>query len=177
VGARPASPPAKPTEPVVIRSVGWDRIDSTLAELDKEAAASDIAPDDWPPERKAEAHAALLRGLQVQLDPRRVEVLGRSEFATTDDVRPDTDRGRGALEKFAEKIGADTVVWSSRPLGTTDVIEQRPVTTYGSEQAWFQDRGGRWRSSQFTTSETTWVPMHTQADKFAYIAFFMRMKQ
>jgi hypothetical protein len=164
------------TEPLQIRSVPWERIDATLKSLEKEAAASDLAPEDWPAEKKAAAHAELLRGLQVRQDPRRVEVLGRSEFATTADMRPDTARGKAELEEFAEKIGADTVVWSSRPLGMADVIVDRPVTTYGTSDAWFRDGSGRWRSSAFSSTETTWVPTRMQADRTGYIAFFLRLK-
>lgn len=102
---------------VEIRSVEWQRIDSTLRELERQMAASNVDPDQWTPRQKSEAHATLIRALEIPEDPRRLEVLGRSDFATSADVRPTTAVGRDQLEKLAGRVGADVVVWSSRAFG------------------------------------------------------------
>lgn len=159
---------ADPDGTVRIREVSWERIQSTLHELDAERAASDIHPDDWDPQRKLAAKAKLLRGLQVSEDPRDVTVLGRSVFRTTDRVRPDD----GGLIAFARKIGATTVIWSSSYMGKADVVRSEPVTEWRSG-TWDRrdpDRGSR----TFSENSTIWVPVVVQADERAWMAFFLR---
>lgn len=169
VGARvPAA--GNSAEPVQIRSVPWDRIDPVLRDLEADVSRSDTPPEDWPPERKADAHTKLMQGLQVQDDPRAVEVLGRSDFATTDKIHPNSASGRAELEAFAAKVGADTVVWSSHSLGMVDTIVERPVNNrrgdyFGGDPA---------MRATYSDTETMWLPMQMKSERTAYIAFFLR---
>lgn len=157
------------TAPVRIREVPWDRLQATLAELQSDRTASDVHPDDWTAAQKREAKTKLLRGLQLVADPRNVDVLGRSEFRTTDYVRSDD----GSLAKFARKLGATTVVWSSTYLGTTEVVRSEPVTEFrsGTFDRWHD---GRRRGGSFSESSTIFVPVKVQADERVWVAYFLR---
>ena len=74
---------------VKVREVPWERVQGTLSQLYAELVASDVPEADMPESQRAARKASLLRGLQVTADPRTVEILGRSEFRSTDRVRPD----------------------------------------------------------------------------------------
>lgn len=166
-GARPIA--ARATDaPLRVREVPWERLQQTLGALEQERIASDTHPDDWSPQQKAAAKAALLRGLQISEDPEQIEILGRSDFLTTQRVRPDDQ-----LEAFARKIGATTVVWSTSYAGKTDVVRSEPVTEWrsGSWSPAF-DRDSHSRS--FSENSTIWVPVVVQADQRAFTAFFLR---
>jgi len=162
--------------PVTVRTVPWERVEQTLRQLDADIAASDVHPDEWPPEKKAQVKSTLLKGLQVSESPDLIEVLGKSEFRTTDSIRPDTDKGRAELAAFAQRIGADMVIWSGRYLGKAERVVQEPVTTYSTGTDWGSYRGGRRTPSSFSESSTTWVPVHVQLDELAYIAYFLQKK-
>lgn len=166
------APPRAANAAVQVREVPWERLEPALAELEKDVAASDVHPDDWPEERRAEARAKLLRGLQVSVDASAVQVLGRSYFRTTDDVRP----GDGELAAFARELGATQVVWSRTHVGKADRIVQEPVTEYRT--GWWDDPVSRDRrngpSGRYTESSTTWVPVKVQADEYAFIAYYLR---
>lgn len=159
---------------VVVRSVPWERVNQTLDELQREVAASDVHPDEWSPEKKAEAKAKLLRGLQVAESPERVEILGKSEFRTTDAIHPETEKGEAELVAFARSIGAQRVIWSGRYLGKVDRTVKEPVTTYSTGADWNVDHHGRNRPTSFSESTTTWVPIRVQMDELGYIAYFLR---
>jgi len=145
--------------------VPFERIQATLTSLTEQAARSDVHPDDWPREKRDAAHAELLRGLQVSENPATIRVLGRSEFTTTDRIRPDD----GTLEKFARKIGASTVVWSSAYRGQADIIVDHPVTEWRTS-TWV-GRGGH--AVPFSETYTVWVPIRMTADQYAFVAFFL----
>jgi len=153
---------------VRVREVPWERVQQTLTVLQKEWAESDVPPDEWSDAQKLERKAKLLRGLQVTSDPRSVEVLGRSEFRTTDRLRPDD----GELMAFAKKIGATSVVWSSIYMGKTDVVRNEPVTEYrtGSHDRW----NGGGNSRTFSETSTVYVPIVVKADERAWVAYFLR---
>lgn len=153
-----------------LREAAWDRLQATLAELQAERSASDVHPDEWPAERKAEANARLLRGLQVSADPAGVDVLGRSAFHTTRPTRPDD----GELERFARKIGATMVVWSGTYLGRVLTTEREPVTEYSTATRHYRDKKGKWRSETYTVNSTIWVPVTVEADEHAWVAYFLR---
>jgi hypothetical protein len=168
-GYKPTGPTAAPLPagtPVRLREVPFERVQETLRTLTEEAAKSDTHPEDWPQERKDAAKATLLRGLQVTEDPSRVRVLGRSDFSTTDHVRPDD----GTLEQFARKVGATTVVWASMYRGRTDTIVDQPVTQWRTATV----AGPRGRLWTYNESSTIWVPVSVSADEFAFVAFFLR---
>jgi len=166
--------------PVLVRNVPWDRVQTTLRELQDQAATSDIHPEDWPADQKSAAKAQLLRGLQVSSDPAAIDVLGRSEFRTTADVRPDTAHGQADLVLFAQKIGADTVIWSSAYIRHSKKVVEVPVTSYTTRHDWwwggYDRRYGRYYggSPWGYESSTTWVPMKLPADEIGYTAFFLR---
>lgn len=164
-----AAPELAKDAPVRIRDVPWDRLQQTLAELERERESSDVHPDDWDPARKEAAKSRLLRGLQVSEDSSGVEILGRSVFRTTDPVRPDD----GSLRDFARTIGANSVIWSSSYLGRTDVVRSEPVTEWrsGSWQHW---DGRRSRTHTYSESSTVWVPVVVSADERAWMAYFLR---
>lgn len=155
--------------PVKIREVPWERVQQTLAELHQEWVQSDAPPEEWPQSRKDERKSKLLRGLQVTTEPEQVTVLGRSEFRSTDRIRPRD----GELASFARQIGATTVVWSSAYMGKADVLRSEPVTEYrsGSFTPW---RGESSPSRTFSETSTVFVPVVLQADERAWVAYFLR---
>ncbi|HMN96753.1 MAG TPA: hypothetical protein PKC43_05400 [Phycisphaerales bacterium] len=165
-----AMPPPISAADVRVREVPWERIDAALAELRQRLIASDVPYDEWTPEQKAAAKVTLLRGLQVTQDPARVDVLGSSQFRSTDPLRPQD----GELASFAGRIGANLVVWSSRFVGKGDRVVTEPVTTFGSVgyPRWDPISGDRWQAWGGTA--TTWVPVVVLADEYAWSAFFLR---
>lgn len=160
---------------VRVRSIPWARMQAALAELERAAGASDVHPAEWLPEEKARVKQELLRGLQVSADARSVEVIGRSEFRTTETIRPEGEDGAG-LESFARSIGATDVVWSSKVLGRTEKIVERPVTSTSTGTFWGSRQHGNdpWWSDNYTTSSTTWVPVRVPADDTGFVAYFLR---
>lgn len=174
VGARPPSGErADLTKVVRVQMVPWERIEAMLKEQDAEVAASDTHPDQWSAEKKGESKAKMLRWLQVSGDAARVDVLGRSTFRTTDRVRPETDEGRAELVKVAQKLDADLVVWSSRYLGKSERVVDRPVTSYRSGTISYVDRAGKVRSQSYSDNETAWVPTGVVADEVEFVAYFL----
>ncbi|MCC6319953.1 MAG: hypothetical protein IT438_00775 [Phycisphaerales bacterium] len=152
--------------PVKVREVPWERVQDTLNELHAEVVASDVPEEDWPDGRKAQRHARLLKGLQVTADPSTVDVLGRSEFRSTDSIRP----GDGKLEEIARSVGANTVVWSSLYMGQADVIRSEPVTEFRSGS--YSPRGAG-PSRSYSETSTIYVPVYIKADERAWIAYFL----
>lgn len=170
------APPLPKGAPVQLREVPWDRIMDARRELEAEAAASDVHPDEWPPERRAAAKERLLRALQVSEPPGAVDVVGRSEFSSAAALRPETPQGAGELSRVAREVGATRVVWSRRLLGKADVIVQEPITTFSHGTDFFRDRDRRGRSSGFYSEQSTaWVPIVVRADEWAYVAYFLRI--
>ncbi len=162
--------PLSQSAPIKIREVSWDRVNQTLAEINEKLAKSDTHYDDWSPEQKSRLKAQMLKGLQVSTSPQNVDILGRSEFRTTNRVRP----GDGELERFARKIGATTVIVTSSYLGTAETIRQEPVTEYrtGTITRNSNDDSKR-RDTTISESSTAWVPIRVTADENAFIAFFL----
>lgn len=156
--------------PLRIREVPWERIQNTLARLDAERAASDVHPDDWDQARKDAAKAELLRGLQVSEPPSSVQILGRSDFRTTNKLAVPADDAE--LKRFARKIGATTVIWSSSYLGKADVVRSEPVTEWRSGS--WSPRSSDGRSRTFSENSTIWVPIVVQQDERAWMAYFLR---
>ncbi len=157
--------------PVRVREVPWDRLQQGLRELEAQASQSDAPMSEWSSEKRAEAKARLLRTLQVTDDPAGVTVVGRSDFRTTTQLRPETS-GQEELIKLAHKVGASEVVWSRRLLGKADTIVQEPVTTFSS--AFGRSWGRRRYGGGFSDTTTSWVPVRVQADEYAYVAYFLK---
>ncbi|MFN7021359.1 MAG: hypothetical protein ACK4WH_08550 [Phycisphaerales bacterium] len=152
---------------VKVREVPWERVQGTLGQLYAELVASDVPEADMPESQRAARKAMLLRGLQVTADPKTVEILGRSEFRSTDRVRPDD----GKLAEFARSIGANSVVWASMYMGQTDVIRSEPVTEYRSGS--YTPRGDG-PSRTYSETSTIYVPVYVKADERAWMAYFLR---
>ncbi len=169
IGARPEAPLRDAPLPAV-RDVSWERLASTRDELEKEVAASDSHPDQWSEDRREASRATLLKGLQVTEDPSRIQVLGRSEFSSTNNIRPDD----GTLAAFGASIGASRVIWSSHFLGKADKVVSEPVTTYVTGYDWVRDRKGRHRYEPTSYHTTTWVPVTVRANDYHWVAYFLR---
>lgn len=166
--------PLPPAAPVQVRKVAWERVQGVLKDMESQAAASDIHPNDWSEGKKAEVKSQMLRGLQVSENPATVEVLGRSNFRTTSAINPETTDD-AALSEFARKLGATRVAWTSSYLGKADTIVQEPVSTWSQGTTWgARDERGRYRSRDYSENSTTWVPIRVQADEYAYVAYFLR---
>lgn len=159
-------------EDVELREVPWSRLAATMSALEAERAASDIAPQDWPVERKAQAKAALLVGLQVSAPPQEVDVIGSSRFRTTESVRADG----GDLARFAGSIGANRVIYSYDYLGKADRIVSEPVTTIGSGGTYWNPAFGGAGWDPWGVNGTTWVPVVYAADEYAWVAYFLRLR-
>jgi hypothetical protein len=165
-------PAAEQPRDVLIREIPWERLDAVRADLRRDVASSDTHPDDWTPERRAAAHAALLKGLQITADPATITVLGLSEFRTTDTVRPPTTDG--SLAAFARRLGATRVVWASRYLGKADRVTHEPVTVFRDNHDWYWDGNERrYRPSAFPDRTTATIPLVIQTDESAWAAYFL----
>lgn len=156
---------------VRVREVPWQRLGNTIEELRAQTAASDTHPDEWPQSRKDEHKAMLLKGLQISEPAEQVKIVGRTGFSTTDQrIGP----GSPALVALAARLGADTVVWSSRSLGKTDTVVQEPVTHHTAGTV--RDHRGRPGSSSYAETYTYWVPIRVQADETGFVAFFLKTR-
>ncbi len=159
------------SQSATLRTVPWERVQATFAEIEKDIAASDVHPDEWSAAQKAAEKAKLLKGLQVSQDPTRVLVLGHSQFSTTDNLaKAEKDLGR-----IAHNLGADMVVWSSRVLGKTDSVVDRPVTSSTWGTGWFRDNDGERRPDTYTEHTTSWVPVRVSLDEVGAVAYFLRV--
>jgi hypothetical protein len=163
-------PPTPASQPVTIREVPWSRLDATLRSIEERRAASDIHPDEWTDEQRAEERTDLLRGLQISESPDDILVLGRSVFRSTDHLRPDD----GTLERFARSIGADFAVWSANHLGTRRVTRQQPVHEHGFHSRRYTDSDGRRRTTYEPWDRTVFVPVSVDADEYAWVVYFLR---
>lgn len=157
---------------VELREVPWSRLASTLGSLEAERAASDISPQEWPIEKKEQAKAALLVGLQVSAPPQAVDIIGSSRFRTTEPLRADG----GELAKFAGSIGANRVAYSYDYLGKADRIISEPVTTIGSGPVVWNPALGDAGWDPWGVNTTTWVPVVYAADEYAWAAYFLRVR-
>ncbi|XVJ59613.1 MAG: hypothetical protein HEQ23_09500 [Tepidisphaera sp.] len=163
-----AASPLPQGSSVRVREVPWERVEATLASLRADVAASSVHPDEWPAEKREEHKIRLLNGLQISESPTSVKVLGKTEFRAADKVVIPSEE----LTKLALGLGADTVVWSSRPLGKADRIVQEPVTWYNDGTTHWRDKDG----GAFGEMRTGWVPVRVQVDETGYVGFFLRSK-
>lgn len=158
-------------QPVVVREAPWERVETALQELEEQEAASDTHVSEWSIEQRDAATARLLTALQLHDSPADMIVLGHSSFATTDPIRP----ADGTLETMARRMGADYAIWTSKYLGQGTRVVDRPVPVRRSGWGHYYDRGDRvWRHRYYSDLDTAWVPVVVQADRHAYIAFFLR---
>lgn len=156
---------------VVVREVPWNRLEEAHAELAEMLESSDVHWDEWSREQRREADARLIRALQISDDPASVEILGRSSFKTTDQVRP----GDGSLEKFAAEIGADYAIWADRFVGKADKVLHEPVRETGFRPIRYYDRSsGRYTTRHEFDDWTTYVPVVVSADETAWVVYYLR---
>ncbi len=156
---------------VLVREAPWERVDAALTELDQQEAASDVHVSEWSDDQRLAATARLLSALQLHDHPSDVTLLGSSAFATTDPIRPED----GALAAMARRLGADYAIWSSQYLGQGTRVVDRPVPVYRSGWGHFYDRDDHvWRHRYDSGIDTAWVPVVVEADRFAFVAFFLR---
>lgn len=157
--------------PVVVREVPWERVEGALRELQEREAASDVHITEWPEDARAAASARLLGALQLSGEPESYLLLGWSSFATMDNVRIQD----GSLQRTARRLGADYALWSSRYLGPGTRVVDRPVTIHRHGWGRYYDRRDRvWRDRYHSDLDTAWVPVVEDADRHAYVAFFVR---
>lgn len=170
-GSSVALAPLAKTAPVTVRDVAWDRLQTTLGEIDQARSSSDVHVSEWTPEQRDAEKVKLLRGLQISQSPQSVTVVAHSQFRTTDGVGDP----RETLPEVARKLGANLVVYSTRVLGKSDKIVQEPVSSNRSGTVWYRDSNDRYRSDNYNEQQTTWVPMRVSADEVGAIAFFLRV--
>ncbi len=165
--------PLAAESPVRVRNITWERMEQTLSTEQVGATATDTHPEEWTPERRAEAKTQLLRGLQLSEPPASVRIVGRSEFRTTDKMSTDSV----TFHNLARKLGADTVIWTSKVVGKADKVVQEPVTTIGSGSGSGRsfEVGGGGRSGSFADNRTTYVPVVIKADEIAFSVYFLRI--
>lgn len=157
----PETAPAIPAQTkVAVRELPWAQMEQTVV---NQAAAA---------QRKTDGKAQLLRGLQVPGDPASVLVVGKSEFKTTDKLATDSV----AFHDLARKLGADTVVWSSKVTGKVDKVVQQPVTTVSSPSSSGRPFDANSRSGSLADNRTTYVPVTVKADELAYVVYYLRIQ-
>lgn len=157
--------------PVQVREVPWSRVEQALVELSQMWEHSDEPYEQWPPEKKLQADAKLLKALQVTEPPEKVQIIGRSSFKTTERVRPNT----GELEAFARRIGADTALWASRYVGKSERVETQAVYNSGYRHVQYYDRSAdRYRTRYEYDDWTTYVPVVVEADEMAWVVYYLR---
>jgi hypothetical protein len=155
-----------PAESVQVRNVEFERLQRYSAQEKKIRVESTTSPADYTPEERAAAKDRLLEALQMRERGDEIEVLGWSEFESTQQL----DSRSSMLSDFAKGIGADYVVVSSEYLGRVMTTVDRPLTTYSHVYAW----GRRGHAYPLSYSDTTWVPMNVMEDRFLYTAAYLR---
>lgn len=157
--------------PVMVREAPWDRVQGALKELSEQESASDVHVSEWTADQRLAATERLLTALQLSDPPESVTILGSSAFRTTDNVRPDD----GTLARLARQLGADYAIWSSRYAGRGTKVVDRPVTVHNHGWTRYYDRHDHvWRDGYFSDVDTAWVPVVVDADRYAFVAFFVR---
>jgi len=171
-GPEGSAAPLPAAATVSLREAPWERVQAALREIHTQIIGSRAPFDEWPADKRAAVKARLLDGLQVSADSATVDVLGWSEFRTTERI----NASDGALEKFARSIGASNVVWSRSYLGKADRIESTSVTEFRenfNEPADSARMDGR-RGARFGPAPV-WRPV-TREDEYAWLAYFLRQK-
>ena len=167
----PGAMAATPTESVVIRNAPWGRVGPALQAENERITQSDTHRDDWTAEEARESELALLGALQLPFDTQQASLLGRSNITTTRTLDPD-----GAeLARFAESIGADYAIWSSRPLGKAQTIEREPVRRdrWRWERIWDADRR-RFVYARRWEPDTVWIPVVVEREEVRWVVFYIR---
>lgn len=154
---------------VKVRRVAWERIESSLLQLENEAASSDVHPDEWSTDRKLAAKGTLLKGLQVSQPASNVSILGRSQFRTSDEMR----NQEPVLESVAHKLGANMVVYSTRYLGKTEKVVDHPVQSQSWRSGYRRNRDGDYHPDSWSETTTSWIPIRMSVDETGGIAYYL----
>lgn len=160
-----------PTTGVVVREAPWGRVGPALAAENERIVQSDTNRLDWTAEQARESELAVLRALQLPVPAERARLIGRSNITTTQSLDP----GGKELAEFAASVGADYAVWSSQPLGKTQVVEQEPVTRdrWRWERIWDADRN-RFIYTRRWEPETVWVPLVIEKNEVRWVVFYVK---
>jgi hypothetical protein len=164
---------APPTESVQIRTVEFERLQRYAASERESRIHSTTAPEDMSAEEKAAAKNRLLETLQLKERGDEIEVLGWSEFSTSEKLDPNSPK----LSDFARQLGADYAVVAAEYMGTVARTVERPMTAFS--QSYVTVAGPRGHGRTYTQSDTStvWVPMNVLEDRFVYTAAFLRKRR
>ena len=157
-----------------VREIEHERLQQFNAQERQRRIESTTAPADLSPDEQRAAKNRLLEALQLPWRDDEAIVLGSSQFVSNEPLKPRTDK---ELRKFAQKLGADVIVFAGAYLGTAQRMENVPVTSYTRDTYISSDRARRdSRVSTYDSSSTTWVPMQVTEDRYANHAFFIRLR-
>lgn len=167
----PGIHPVEPTTAAVVREAPWGRVGAVLEAESTRLVESDIHRDDWTPDQARESEAALLDALQLPVSIEYARLIGRSHFKTTSRVNPRD----AALATFAQSLGADYAIWSSRVLGKVETVEREAVWTdrWRWDRVWDDDRR-RYEYVRRWQPETVWVPVVIERDEVRWVVFYVR---
>jgi hypothetical protein len=142
-----------------------------LAAENERIVKSETHRDDWSVERARASELEVLRALQLPVEAERARLIGRSNITTTQTLDPEGKE----LAEFAASVGADYAVWSSQPLGKTQVVEQEPVTRdrWRWERIWNAD-DGRFIYVRRWEPETVWVPLVIEKNEARWVVFYVK---
>ncbi|MCC7387999.1 MAG: hypothetical protein IT431_04440 [Phycisphaerales bacterium] len=160
-----------PAAGVTVREVPWGRVGPALAAENERIVQSETNRLDWAADQARESELGVLRALQLPVPAEQARLIGRSNITTTQALDPE---GR-ELAEFAASVGADYAVWSSQPLGKTQVVEQEPVTRdrWRWERIWDAD-DGRFIYVRRWEPETVWVPLVIEKNEARWVVFYVK---
>jgi hypothetical protein len=157
-----------------VREIEYERLQQFNADERQRRISSTTAPADLSPQEQRAAKNRLLEALQLPWRDDEAIVLGSSQFVSNEPLKPRTNK---QLRKFAEKLGADVIVFAGTYLGTAQRMENVPITSYTRDTYISSGRGRRGsRVSSYDSSSTTWMPMQVTEDRYANHAFFIRLR-
>lgn len=164
-----AAPETRPAD-VVVRDAPWGRVGPALAAEQQRVVESETHRDDWDADAARESSLAILRELQLPIEPEDTRLIGRSHFRTTRPPDPD-----GAeLRNFAASVGADYAIWSKGVVGRVETVEREPVRTnrWRTNRVWDADR----KRHEYVRSwgpETVWVPVVVEREQVRWVVFYV----
>ncbi len=156
---------------VDLRTVEFERLQNYEKAERKLRVESKVNPADFTTTQRTEAKNRLLEALQLQERGDDVQILGWSRFL---DIDQHDLRGKSLL-KFAEKIGADTVVATSAYAGQINRVVDYPLSSYSNYQTTVIGPRSR-RASVYSSSgySTVWVPTNVTENQYFHEAVFLR---
>ena len=167
-----ALPRTKPAD-IVVRNAPWARVGPALAAEQQRVAQSETHRDDWDAEAARESALAILRELQLPIEPEDARLIGRSHFRTTQPPDPDA----AELRNFAASVGADYAIWSRGVVGRVETVEREAVRTnrWRTNRVWDADRK-RHEYVRNWGPETVWVPVVVEREQVRWVVFYLRQE-